>query len=472
LRLLVAIGPGTLPRLSEIGLDVRALAFTFVISLVAGLLCGAIPALKYAGPRIANVLAGASRTVSASRERHRASNTLVAVQVALAMVLLIAAGLMIRTFQALRAVDPGFTGPEQLQTFSISIPGTQVREPVRVFQMQKQIMERIAAIPGVNSVAFAGEVPMQGTPPDWDVILAEGQTIGAEKELPPLRLFNPVSPGMFGTIGTKLVAGRDYTWSDLEGRRRFVIVSENLAREMWGTAARAIGKRMGTAIQGAPLYEVIGVVQDIRENGVQEAAPAIVYWPVFNSGIYAEGRDNAERGVTFVVRTPRAASASFLTELHQAVWSVNSSLPLASIRTMSDLYQGSLARNAFTLVMLAIAGSMALVLGIVGIYGVISYTVSQRRREIGIRLALGAQQRQIRRMYVTNALYLAIAGILGGLAISLALMPLAKSLIFGISPLDVSTYAAVAVLLAMAAALASYLPAYRASRVNPAETLR
>ena len=250
------------------------------------------------------------------------------------------------------------------------------------------------------------------------------------------------------------------------------MISENLARELWGTSSAALGKRMGTCLPGAPLREVIGVVQDVRDNGVHEPSPAIVYWPSFGENIYVPGEVDAARTVTFAIRSERAGSQSFLSQLNQAVWSVNGSLPLASVRTMQDVYDQSLARTSFTLVMLGIGGTMALVLGIIGIYGVISYAVSQRRREIGIRLALGAQQGELRRMFVRYGLALAGMGVAIGLGAAVGLMRLMKSLLFGISPLDPLTYAAVPVVLVAAAVLASYLPARRAAAVDPAETLR
>jgi putative ABC transport system permease protein len=468
LRLLVAMGPANLPRLSEISLDARALAFTLILSLLSGLLFGLIPALKYAGPRISLALRSAGRTSSASRERHRARNILVVAQVAMALVLLVSAGLMIRTFQALRTVEPGFAHAEHLQTMRIAIPPSLIAEPQRVTRLQNNIADKLAAIPGVTSVGFANAMPMEGIEPNWDSIVAEGQT-DAAGETAPLRLFKNVSPGFFQTAGTRVIAGRELTWTDVYGLRPGAMVSENLARELWGTPSAAIGKRFREFRQW---WEVIGVVQDVHENGVHEKAPAIVYWPSMMEGLYGPGLLNTVRTVTFVVRSDRTGTEGFVNEVRQAVWSVNSSLPVASVRAMQEIYDQSLARTSFTLVMLGIAGAMALVLGIIGIYGVMSYAVSQRRREIGIRLALGAQQSELRRMFVFSGLALAGIGVAIGLGAAVGLMRLMKSLLFGISPLDPQTFATVPVVLVAAAVLASYLPARRAAAVDPVEALR
>jgi predicted permease len=286
-----------------------------------------------------------------------------------------------------------------------------------------------------------------------------------------MRLYKNVSPGFFGTAGTRLIAGRDYTWADLQDRRPVVMISENLARELWGSSSGAIGKRVRSSTHSV-WREVIGVVQDVHDNGVHEPAPAIVYWPTALESLYQPGVLNVTRTVTFAIRSERAGSESFLNQVRQAVWSVNSSLPVASIQTQQDIYHQSMARTSFTLVMLAIAGSMALVLGIIGIYGVLSYAVSQRRREIGIRLALGAQPGELKRMFVRHGLILASIGVAIGLIAASGLTRLMSSLLFGIKPLDPVTYAAGAVLLGIAAALASYLPARRASAVDPVEALK
>ncbi len=470
LGLLVAIGPGNLPGLSEISLDARALCFALGVSFLSAILFGLFPAFKSAGSRIALALRGAGRNVSQSRERRRARSVLVVAQVALALVLLVSSGLMIRTFQALRRVDPGFAHPEQLQLARISIPPSLVKEPERVIRMQNDILDKVAAIPGVTSAAFASEMPMEGIPLDWDLIAPEGKNF-SQGEIPPVRIFKRVSPGFFETQGTPLVAGRDYTWTDIYGRRRYAIVSENLARELWGSPAAALGKRFLT-VPEAPLQEVIGVVGDVREKGVQEPAPTTIYLPVYGESIYTAGETSVWRYVTFAVHTSRAGTQSLLNQVSQAVWSVNPSLPLSDVLTMRDVYSKSLARTSFTLVMLAIAGAMALALGIIGIYGVISYTVSQRRREIGIRVALGAQQSQVKAMFVTYALSLAGIGTVIGLAAAAVLMRLIKSLLIEISPLDPVTFTAVPVVLIAAAMLASYLPARRAASVDPVEALR
>jgi predicted permease len=472
LNFLVAIGPANLPRLSEISVDARALAFTIGLSLISGLLFGSLTAFRHAGPGISFALRAAGRTASHSRERHRARGLLVVAQVALALVLLIGSGLMIRTFQKLRTVAPGFSRPAEIQTMRIFIPPSLVREPEQVVRTQNNILDKLAAIPGVSSVAFTTEMPMdEGPGHDWDIIIAEGQRV-VTTDLPPLRIFAYVSPGMFRTTGTRLVAGRDYTWTDLYGRRPFVMLSENMAREMWGSAQAAIGKRISTGLPDSPLHEVIGVVENVHQNSVQEPAPAIVYWPSFGDSIYRPGQLQAARGVTFAIRTARAGTAGLSSQIQQSVWSVNASLPVASVVTMQQIYDKSLARTSFTLVMLAIASAMALLLGIIGIYGVISYAVSQRTREIGIRLALGAPPRHLSRMFVRYGLTLAGTGAVIGAAAAGGLTRLMKVLLFGVSPLDPFTYAAVTVVLVAAATLASYLPARRAAAVDPVETLR
>ena len=468
LRILAAIGPANLPRLGEISLDVRSLGFTLVLSVLSGLLFGSIPALRYARTRTTATLRGAGRTASLSRERLHSRDLLVVAQVAMALVLLVCAMLMIRTFQALRHIEPGFSQPEHVQTMRTSIPASLVADPQQVTRIQNSIADKLAAIPGVTSVGFASEAPMEGIATNWDEIYFEGKSRG---EVTPLRLFKNVSPDYFRTIGTRLVAGRDLTWTEVYGQRPVAIISENLARESFGTPSAALGKRL-QEFPDMPWHEVVGVVEDVRENGVQEKAPAMVYWPSMMAGIYGPHTFDAQRTVTFVLRSDRAGTEGLLSEMRQAVWSVNASLPLASMRTMQEIYSQSLARTSFTLVMLGIAGTMAFVLGIIGIYGVISYAVLQRTREIGIRMALGVQKGRLRWMFIRSALLLTGSGIAIGLAAAAGLMQLMKSLLFGVSPLDPFTYVSVLIVLTASAVLASYLPARRAAAVNPVEALR
>ncbi len=310
LRLLVAIGPADLPRLSEISLDARSLGFTFVLSVISGLLFGSIPAWKYARARAAAVIPGASRTASVGRDRQRSRNFLVVSQVAMALVLLVSALLMIRTFVALRNVEPGFTDAAHLQTMRIWIPDNLVANPQMVTRIQNDIADKLAAIPGVSSVGFAGAVPMEGIDPNWDQIRVEGKDYGGDD--PPLRLFDFVSPGYFKTVGTRLVAGRDMTWTDIYGLRPVVMVSENFARESWGSASAAVGKRV-RQFSSMPWVEVIGVVQDVRHNGVDEGAPAIVYWPAMIKSPYTpQPTIVPPRSVmTFAIRSARAGNESF-----------------------------------------------------------------------------------------------------------------------------------------------------------------
>ena len=470
LRLLTAIGPADLPRLNEISLDGWSIGFTLILSVLSGLLFGAIPVLRYLPSRQRQTLLGATRTTSVSRDRQHARNLLVVAQVAMALVLLIGAVLMIRTFFALRTVDPGFSDPASLQVMRLSIPDKLVSDASTVVRMQNNILDKLSAIPGVSSAGFAASVPMSGAEPSWDEIRVQGKDYNTDDNLP-MRLYNYVSPGYFHTAGTRLVAGRDFTWTDIYGLRPIGIISEGLARELWGSPNAAIGKHF-QEFPGTPWNEVVGVVQDVRENGVDQVSPATVYWPSLMGDASAPQKQRAWRTVYFAMRTRRAGTQAFINEMQRAVWSVNANLPVADISTMKDLYSDSMARTSFTLVMLAIAGSMALALGILGIYGVISYAVSQRTREIGIRMALGAKKSELTWMFVRSALLLTGVGTALGLGAAAVLMSLMRTLLFGISPLDPITFGVVPIALVAAAALASYLPARRTAAVDPVIALR
>ena len=469
LRLLVLRGPSTLPRLNEIGIDPLVLGFTLVVSLLAGFFFGLIPAIKYAGPHLASTLRGGGRTMSHGRERHRARNLLVVAQVGLALVLLIGSGLMIRTFQALRSVQPGFTHPEQVQLLRISIPNTQVKEPERVMRMENEMIDKLAAIPGVTSVAFASAAPLERINNQADLLYARDKTYSSG-QIPPIRSFRYLSPGLLKTDGTPLIAGRDFTWTDVYEKRRVAMVSENLAREMWGSPTAALGKQVRSGLNDA-WREIVGVVANVYDRGVDQEAPALAYWPAMLDNFELEAVHVTRYGV-FAVRTNRAGTESFLGEARRAIWSVDASTPVFLTRTLKSVFDESMARTSFTLVLLAIAGAMALVLGVVGIYGVIAYAVTQRTREIGIRMALGAQPAGLQGMFVRQGLVLAAVGAVLGLVAAVLLTRLMSSLLFKTTALDPVTYVAVSVILIMAAALASYFPARRATQVDPIDALR
>ena len=465
LRLLQFLHPANLPRLEEISMDAVSVLFTLGISVFAGLLFGLIPAIRYAGGGVAAALRTAGRGASESRQRHRARNTLVVVQVALALVLLISSGLMIRTFQAMRHVNPGFVHPEELQTFDISIPRSVSAAPVAVTRMEQSIADKIAAVPGVSSVALTTDVPMASG--HWlDPIDVENR---ADLKATG-RVYKFVSPGLLATMGNSLVAGRDFTWEDLYDQHRVAMLSENLARELWGSPQAALGKHV-RRMSISPWVEVIGVVGDERADGVDQPAPKSIYWPLLMDHFGPEPL-YATPDVSYVVRTTRAGSSALMQEVSQAVWSVSKELPLANPQTLEDLYDKSLARTSFALVLLGIAGAMAFALGVAGLYGVISYSVAQRTREIGIRVAIGAQHSTVRRMFIAEGARLAAIGIAVGSVAALGLMRFMGSLLFGVKPIDPLTYAAVALALAAAAVIASYIPAMRATKVDPVDALR
>lgn len=468
LRLLVSLAPAQLPRLDEITIDLPVLLFALLLSVAAGALLGVIPVVKHAGAQLGTGLRQIGRTHSAGRERHRARSVLVVVQIALALVLLVGSGLMIRTFQALRHVQPGFTAPEQIQTLRVSIPSAQVPDARRVVRMHNDIIDAIAAIPGVTLVAATNSITMDGADNN-DPIFAEDRTY-AEGQLPAIRRFKYVSPGLFKTMGNPLIAGRDLTWSDTYEARLVALVSENLARELWGNPAAAVGKRIRENPKGK-WREIIGVVANERDDGVDQKAPTVVYWPLMMENFW-QFDTRVQRMVAFAIRSNRAGTPAFNEEVRRAVWKINPELPVADVRTVEQIYNRSLARTSFTLVLLSIAAGMALLLGVVGIYGVISYSVSQRTREIGIRMALGAQDGEVRRMFIRDGLTLSMIGLGCGLVMAFSLTRVMSALLFEVTALDPLTYVGVSAVLVAAATLATYIPARRVTAVSPVDALR
>ncbi len=468
IRMLVANAPDGLPRTGEIGLDPLVLLFTLSISLLAGLLFGLLPVAKFATPHLASTLKEGGRLSSAGRERHRARNGLVVAEIALAVVLLVASGLMIRTFQAMRQVAPGFVRPEEVLTLRVSIPETLIPDEERALRTHEQIVRKLEQIPGVKSVGVSNSITMDGFDSN-DPIFVEDFPPPDEK-LPPLRRFKWTAQNYFQTMGNPIVAGREMTWADVYSKASVVLISENFAREYWKEPAAAIGKRIRQTPSN-PWRTIIGVVGNERDNGIVRPAPAIIYWPLWIDNYY-RGQTFAQRNLAYAVRTDRTGSPTLLKEIQQAVWSVNGNLPVASVRTLDQIRAGSMAQTSFALVMLGIAAAVALLLGVVGIYGVIAYVAQQRTKEIGIRIALGAASRDVSQLFVRHGIVLAAIGIVCGLAAAALLTRAMSTLLFGVSAYDPLTYAAVALALGGTAVLASYLPARRASRIDPAEALR
>lgn len=467
LRLLITLGPAGLPRLHDIGIDFNVLLFTLAVALLCILLFGSIPALKFAGTRAATGLRG-SRTTSQGRERHRTRNILVVIQVSLAFVLLICSGLMIRTFRALIHVDAGYDATAKIQTVRLGIPEADVPKDDDVTRVQQEIVQKIAAIPGVDSVSFGSAVPMDGN--GWkDPVFAQDRSY-AGNAMPPLRQFTFGAPGFLKSLGIPMVAGRDYTWDDLFQKRPVGIVSENFAREYWGSPMNAVGKHIRVSSKD-DWREIVGVMSDVHFNGMDQDAPTVAYWPTLLTN-FEGGMFSVRRFVVFTIRTPRAGSESLIKDVRQAVWSVDANLPLTDIHTQDYFYQKSISRTSFTLVMLGVAAGIALLLGVVGLYGVIAYSASQRTREIGIRIALGAQRNTITSMFVMQGLVLAGCGIGCGVLMALGATRLLKSLLFHVSPVDPATYALACIALCLAALLASYIPSRRTAAVNPVDALR
>jgi predicted permease len=434
------------------------------------------PVLKYRKGGIVNALKEGGRGGSAGKEKNRARNILVVAQMALALLLLVGSGLMIRSFQALRNVDPGFRNPEEVLLVRLSIPEAEIDDPVEVTQTHELLAQRLAEIPGVTSVGSSTSVTMDG----WDSndpIYVDGFPT-EEGQLPPLRRFKWVGEDYFETMQIPVLAGRAIDFRDSYDLNKVAMVTENFAREYWDSPAEAIGNRISTGLSAGNWHEIVGVVGNVRDDGLDRDPTAVIYWPMMQRNLW-EGLPDTEAGEVFArgsqnyaIRSSRVGSSDFLAEVRDAIWGVNPNLPLAGVRTLDDLLSRSMARTSFSLIMLGIAAAVALILGSIGIYGVISYIVSQRTRELGVRLALGAEASDVRSMVLKQGLVLSSVGVVIGLASAIGLTRLMGALLYGVDPVDPVTYGTVAVSLAAVALLASYLPARRASKVDPVVAIR
>jgi putative ABC transport system permease protein len=461
LGLLRKVAPAELPRVNEIGIDVTVLLFTILISVLSGTLFGLLAVVRYGTPRLAALKEG-GRSSSDGPARHRTRNALVVSQVALALTLLVVSGLMIRTFVAMRQVAPGFTRPENVQTFRVATPERLIADAEQAARAHQSIAERIAAVPGVASIGLASSITMDGEDNANPLFVEDAPTAGGA--LPPLRRYKTAAPGYFDTMGIGVIAGRAITWAEIYERRPLVVVSRTIAREYWNEPSRALGKRVRGSPNGA-WHEIVGVVDDERDDGPNHPATAIVYWPTL-SDFYGP------RTMAYAVRSDRVGAPSFMREVQQAVWSVNPNLPLAAVQTLEEIRSRSMAQTSFAMAMLGIAASVALALGVVGIYGVIAYMATQRVREIGIRMALGAQIGDVRTLFLRQGLWLMSTGITLGIVVALVLTRAMSALLFGVGPTDPLTYAVVSTALAAVGLFAIYLPARRASRVDPVVALR
>jgi len=479
-RLLLAFGPATLPRLHELRLDVVTMSFTVAVSLFAALACGALPLWRVVP--FTQSLHEIGRGTTASRGRHRVRHLLMGAQVALALVLLVASGLMVRSLQNLRAIDPGFDASSAL-TFRIGLPNRAYPSLATVVAAHEAVLDRLAAAPGVVSASATSCLPLAGGC-SGNTIRIEGRTYPTGT-VPPIALFRAVAGGYFETIGTRILRGRGITRADVEHTEPIVVINDTIAKKYFA-GEDPIGRRIASNRPPPRLGQpadltwmtIVGVAADVPTfalAGPRSTALPLLYMPMsIASGPSGQvvGTIGPDASVmSYVVRTAMPPQ-SLLPAVRRAIDDVDKTLAVAQVRTLQEILDAAAAQMAFTMVLLAIAASVALALGAIGIYGVMSYIVSQRTGEIGVRLALGADPGNLAGMIARQGGLVALAGAGIGLAVAFAGGRLIESLLYGISPRDPRVVAITTMILLAVALAACWLPARRASRLNPMEALR
>jgi predicted permease len=467
LRILVATGPAELPRLQNLSLSSTVLLFTAVVSVGTGLLFGLVPGLRHGRGGLVNALKQGGTRGLGGPAQNRARNILAIGQMALALVLLVASGLMLRSMQSLRDVDPGFVTPEEVLALRISIPGSEIGDLEETALAFERIARRLEEVPGVTSVAMATRIPMDGSG-NVNPFYVDG--IPAPGGGSPSRRHNWIGEGYFEGLGIPLLAGRSFSWDEIHSRFPGAIVSESLAREYWGSPQAAIGGRVAARPDPPRWHEVVGVAADVRYQGVNQDPPLMVYWPQVTRAFWegwAPDSVQTWRGMGYAIRSGRVGTPGLVDDVREAIWEVAPNSPVRRVRPLSDLMAQSVAQTSFTMVLLTVASAAALLLGLIGVYGVISYAVSQRTRELGVRLALGARAEDIKRMVLRQGLLLSLAGVAIGVVLAAGLTRFMAGLLFGVGVTDPLTYLVVAAGLTAVALGASYLPARRAGRVDP-----
>ena len=458
-RALVAAAPPALPRLDEIGVNGSVLAFTAVVSVLAGLLFSIFPAFRLGSNKSLGALREGGRGSAIGGGRHWLRSALVVLQVALALVLLVGSGLMIRTFQQLRSVDPGFDAHDVL-TFGVRpIPSRYGGNAEGLAQAFDRLRERIGTLPGVTEVGGINTLPLAGQGAFLTSIIDEFPP--AEDEFPPAFNVRRVTPGYFEAMGIPVVEGRTFTDDDNRLRLGSLIISENVKRQYWPETS-ALGKRIRVA--GIPA-RVVGVVGDVHAESLEAEPGQFMYLPMLDSvggGIGA---------LTMAVRT-RGNPTAIVGPVRQALSEMDPDLPLSDVRTLEAVVSNSLSRTTFTMALLILGAAVALFLGCVGIYGVISYIVVQRTTEIGVRMALGADPSGVRRLVLSQGMAVTGIGLALGLVATLGLGNVLSSLLYGVSRFDALTLVGGLVVFLAVATLATAVPAFRASRIPPSEALR
>jgi predicted permease len=458
LKMLVAMGPESVPRLNEISIDATVLAFTAGISLLASLLFGSLPAFKYGNPNMVATLKEGGRSATVSRDRHLVRSVLVVSQVALALVLLVGSGLMVRSYWRLTEVDPGFS-TERILTMRLSLPVATYENAENMANFYQRLVDNIEALPGVERAGATVMIPLTG----------QGAYLATQIEefpvpdggFPPAFYVRRVTPGYFEVMNIPLVRGRYFDRVDHEQRRGTAIISSNIADRYWPEQG-GLGKRIGPS---AALATTVGVVGPTRGAGLDEDPMETIYLPMLDS--VGGGAPN----MSLVVKAS-VPPMSLVPAVRREISQMDPNLPAADFQTMDDIFAASISRRSFTMFLLSMAAGVALLLGVVGIYGVISYTVSQRTTELGVRIALGAQSGQVSRMVLRQGFVLAATGVGIGLVGSVGLTRVLGNLLFEVGATDPVTYSAVALFFVLVALVASYMPARRASRVPAVEALR